>query len=166
MRPLVGRPDGSVEVLGGLKPAARSGDRVVSLSAADVVPLPDGATLAQLPGRRALALDGNGRPFGVPEDFVPVAAVLPVGHLRTLLPASEPLPGSSRLPLFGYTAVAEHNGRLVAAAMRSDSFGWWEPARFGGGDVAAGVAAARAALPGNRLVDHLAVCALENRCST
>ena len=166
MRPLVGRPDGSLEVLGGLGPAARSGERLVPLLRDGVVPLPDGATLAQLPGRRALALDPDGAPFEVPADFVPVAAILPVGHLRTLLPASTPLPGSDRLPLFGYTAVAEHNGRLVAAAMRTDSFGWWEPARYGGGDVAAAVKRARSALPGNRLVDHLAVCALENRCYT
>ena len=166
MRPLVGRPDGSVEVLGGLIPAARSGARLVPMHATGVLPLPEGATLAQLPGRRALALDPEGRPFELPADFVPVAAVLPVGHLRTLLPASQPLPGSSRLPLFGYTAVAEHNGRLVTAAMRSDTFGWWEPARYGGGDVAAAGARAREALPGNRLVDHLAVCALENRCYT
>jgi pyruvate-formate lyase-activating enzyme len=165
MRPLVGRPDGSVEVLGGLQPAARSGTRVVPLTAKDVVTLPDDATLLHLPGRTALALDTGGDAF-VADGFLTVAAVLPVGYLRTLLPASRVDTGARRLPLFGYTAVAEHNGRLVAAAIRTDTLEWWQPATRRTDQLGRAVEAARRALPGNRLVDHLAVCALENRCYT
>src|SRR5207253_3012775 len=73
---------------------------------------------------------------------------------------------SARLPLYGYTAVAEHGGRLMAAALRTDTYGWWEPALYGAAAIGGAVDAARAAMPGNRLVDHLAVCALENRCYT
>ncbi|MBV8194542.1 MAG: radical SAM protein, partial [Candidatus Dormibacteraeota bacterium] len=166
MRPCAGRTDGSIEVLGGLRPAAKSGSRLSSLRADDVVPLPEGATLMHLPGRSAFAMSEDASVAGLPADLLPVAAVLPVGYLRTLLPASRPRPGADRLPLFGYAAVAEHNGRLVAAAMRTDNFGWWQPALFGGADVADAVDSMRSALPGNRLVDHLAVCALENRCYT
>ena len=112
MRPLVARADGSLEVLGGFRPAARSGKRTCGLEAADVIPIPEGCTLMHLPERRALALDTRDRPIEIEADLLPVAAVLPVGYLRTLLPASRPLPGGRRLPLFGYAAVVEHNGAL------------------------------------------------------
>jgi pyruvate-formate lyase-activating enzyme len=166
MRACVGRPDGSLEVLGGLQPAGRSGSRVLPIAAGDLIPLPEGATLSHLPGRRAWAIAPGGEPFEIPDGLLPVAAILPVGHLRTWLPASQPLPGSARLPLFGYAAVAEQGGRLMAAAMRTDGFGWWEPARFASAHLPAAVERARHALPNNRLVEHLSVCALENRCYT
>lgn len=166
MRPIAGRDDGSIEVLDGVRPAARSGGRLRQLTAADVVPLPEGTTLMLLPGRAATVLRRDGDALELGDNLLPLAAVLPVGHLRTLVPATRPLPGSARLPLYGYAAVAEHRGRLVTAAMPTDQFGWWTPSLFGGSDVSEGVADARMAMPDNRLVEHLAVCALENRCYT
>jgi pyruvate-formate lyase-activating enzyme len=166
MRPVVARPDGELEVLGGFRPAASSGGRVIGLDVADLVPIPEGTTLMHLPGRRALALDAKDRPVDVEADLLPVAAVLPVGFLRTLLPASRPLPGSRRLPLYGYAAVVEHHDELRVAALNTDAFGWWEPARYAGSGLTEGIDAARLALPGNRLVDHLAICATDLRCYT
>ena len=166
MRPLVARPDGELEVLGGFRPAARSGGRLVKLEASAMIPLPEGTTLMHLPGRRALALDSKDRPVDVEADLLPVAAVLPVGHLRTLLPASRPLPASRRLPLYGYAAVVEHHDELMVAALSTDAFGWWEPRRYKGGGIDAAIESARQALPGNRLVDHLAICATDLRCYT
>ena len=166
MRVVAAREDGSLEVVGGVRPAARSGDRLVELVADQVVPLPADATVVHLPGRRALGVDGDRAPVTLPSDLVAAAAVLPVGHLRTLLPASEVTDGAPRLPLFGYTALAEHNGRLVAAALATDDFPWWQPGRFTASGLPAAVDAARQALPGNRLVEHLSRCALEYRCYT
>jgi pyruvate-formate lyase-activating enzyme len=166
MQCCIARADGSLDVLPGVRPAARSGSCLVPLSSADVVPLPEAATLAHLPGRRALAFTRGGEPTTLGDDAVPVAAVLPVGHLRTLLPASEPQPGASRLPLFGYTAVAEHRGELVVAALHTDTLDWWAPQRFRRPDLLPAVEAARRALPGNRIVEQLSVCALEHNCYT
>jgi pyruvate-formate lyase-activating enzyme len=166
MRACAARPDGSLEVVPAGRPAARSGSLLRALEKADLVPLPEGSTVMHLPGRRAWTLDAAGRPQALDAPLLPVAAVLPVGYVRTLLPASEPLPRSPRLPLFGYAAVAEHAGTLQVAASRGDDFDWWDPARYGAESLPAAVSAARAALAGNRLVDHLAVCALENRCYT
>jgi pyruvate-formate lyase-activating enzyme len=166
MRQIVGRPDGSIEILDGFRPAARSGRDLVAVAVDDLLPLPEEATLTHLPGRRPVAIDGDGDPVEVGGDWLAVAAVLPVGHLRTLLPATRREAGARRLPLFGYTAVVEHDGDLMCAALRTDTFEWWQPANYGRADLPAAVEAARAALPGNRLVDHLAVCALENRCYT
>ncbi|HXZ99170.1 MAG TPA: radical SAM protein [Candidatus Binatia bacterium] len=87
------------------------------------------------------------------------------------MPASRPAAAAGRLPLFGYAAVGERDGELVAAALRTDSFEWWQPRRHGGRGpwprrLPGAVAAARTALPRNRLVDHLSRCAQEYRCYT
>lgn len=165
MRACAANADGSLRVLSDLRPLARSGRRLVPLLRTEVIPLPDGATVAHLPGRGAHAATRTGEPRLL-ADVLPVAAVLPVGYLRTLLPASQPQPGAPRLPLFGYTALAEHRGELMVAALRSDEFDWWNPVRFRQPDLAAAVAGARAALPGNRVVEQLSVCALEHNCYT
>ncbi|HSP65249.1 MAG TPA: hypothetical protein VLO10_03570, partial [Candidatus Deferrimicrobium sp.] len=166
MRVIAGRLDGSIEILDGYRAAARNGHRLVALDDADLLPLPAEATLTHLPGRRPMAVDSDGAAVPVSGDWLAVAAVLPVGHLRTLLPAATRQAGAHRLPLYGYTAVVEHDGDLMCAALRTDTFDWWEPARYGRADLPVAVETARAALPGNRLVDHLANCALVNRCYT
>ncbi len=163
---ILGRTDGSIEVLDGHRPAGRSGRVLVPLTADDLLPLPEAATLAHLPGRRPLAIDADGGPVDVEGEWLAVAAVLPVGYLRTLLPAGTRNPAAHRLPLFGYTAVVEHDGDLMCAALRTDSFAWWRPDNYGRADLPAAVEQARQALSGNRLVDHLAHCALQNRCYT
>ncbi len=166
MRLCVAGPDGELRVQDGLRPAARSGAALVPLEDAGVRPLPEGATVAHLPGRRAFGFDAEGRPVELDARWAAVAAILPVGHLRTLLPASRPDPGAPRLPLFGYTAIAERDGELVASAIRTDAFKWWEPSRHTSTGIPAAVERASNALPGNRLVAHLARCALEYRCYT
>jgi pyruvate-formate lyase-activating enzyme len=166
MRLVAGRSDGSIEILDGYRAAARSGRALVAVSPDDLLPMPEEATLTHLPGRRPIAVDSDGEAVAVDGDWLAVAAVLPVGLLRTLLPATERSLGARRLPLFGYAAVVEHGGDLMCAALRTDSFEWWQPARYGRADLPAAVRQAREALPGNRLVDHLANCALVNRCYT
>jgi pyruvate-formate lyase-activating enzyme len=166
MRVCAGGPDGSIEVIDGYRAAARSGRALVALTPGDLIPLPEQATLTHLPGRRPLAVDAGGAAVAVEEEGLAVAAVLPVGHLRTLLPATLREPGARRLPLYGYTAVVEHHGDLMCAALRTDSFAWWEPGNYGRTDLPAAVAEATAAMPANRLVRHLARCATENRCYT
>src|ERR1700692_1861792 len=161
MRPIVARPDGEIEALEESRPAARSGAKLVKLEAAQMIPLPEGTTLMHLPGRRALALDSKDRPVDIEADLLPVAAVLPVGYLRTLLPASRPLPGSRRLPLYGYAAVAEHHDEGRVAPLSTDAFGCCEPSRYSGGGLDAAIESARQALPAHRLVEHLAICATE-----
>jgi pyruvate-formate lyase-activating enzyme len=163
-RACVANAGGSLRVLD-IAAVARSGTRLVPLRAQDLIPLPKDATVAHLPHRRVPTLDADPTQ-GRLDDCLPVAAVLPVGYLRTLLPASHPEPHSPRLPLFGYTAVAEFRGELAVAAIRTDTLGWWSPSRFRRADLADAVAAARRALPGNRVVEQLTTCALEHNCYT
>ncbi|TMC49020.1 MAG: radical SAM protein [Chloroflexi bacterium] len=167
MRAVIARSGGILELApSALRPLARSGAHLVPLGEGDLIPLPDEASVAHLPGRRAFAADAEGQPVNIDGGAMAVAAILPVGHLRCLLPASEPEPGAPRLPLYGYTAVAEHRGRLMAAAVATDAFAWWRPAEYRRADLPAAVAATRAALPGNRVVEQLAACALEHNCYT
>jgi len=162
MRLLAARADGALKTVEGATPAGRSGRRLLAFDADELLPLPEAATLAHLPGRRVVTADGK----LLGSQWMPVAAILPVGYLRTLLPATRPQGGAPRLPLFGYTAAVEHDGEIMAAALRSDDFAWWRPELREGANVAAAVAAARDALPGSRLVEHLSRCALEYRCYT
>ena len=62
--------------------------------------------------------------------------------------------------------MVEHHDELMVAALSTDAFGWWEPRRYAGGGLDAAIESARQALPGNRLVDHLAICATDLRCYT
>ena len=120
-----------------------------------------------LPGRRALALDAKDRPVDVEADLLPVAAVLPVGspaHAPTCVATRFRAAADCRCtdtPPSWSTTTSSWSPRSS-----TDAFGWWEPARYAGGGLELAIESARQALPGNRLVDHLAICATDLRCYT
>ena len=143
----------------------QSGDRLVVCHKADMIPLPPGSELMFLPGRTAIGLKGQSL-LPLPRGEQAVAAILPVGYTRLLLPAYETLPGAPVLPLFGYTAVAWERGRIWAAAVRSDENSKWDPAKYNGKDLKRRIDAVRKDLPDNRLVEHLAHCSLTWHCCT
>lgn len=117
-----------------------------------------------LPGRRGVGLDRTGARVVLDQEAV--AAVLPPGYLRTWLPAYEEDVGAPVLPLYGYAAVGSVNGTPHVAALRTDHWEAWNPARYDDREVERGIRAAARALPDNRLVPHLAVCATDYRCLT
>src|SRR5579872_369581 len=85
-----------------------------------MIPLPEGTTIALLPGCRALGLDASGQTRAAAAGARPVAALLPTGYTRLLAPAYEKDPDAGHMPLFGYTAVASLHGKLFAAALALD----------------------------------------------
>lgn len=117
-----------------------------------------------LPRRHAVGRDQSGARVVLDQEAV--AAVLPPGYLRTWLPAYEEDPGAPVLPLYGYAAVASVDGVPHVAALRTDSWAAWDPAGYDDREVDRGMRAAARALPDNRLVPHLAVCATDYRCLT
>ena len=143
----------------------QSGERLVVCHKADMIPLPPGSELMFLPGRTAIGMKGQSI-LPLPQGWQAVAAILPVGYTRLLLPAYETLPVAPDLPLFGYTAVAWERGRIWAAAVRSDENAKWDPAKYNGKDLKRRIDAVRKDLPDNRLVEHLAHCSLEWHCCT
>ncbi len=142
-----------------------SGGTVRACEKVDMIPLPDSSEMMFLPGRTAIGVrQGSIKNLG--RNKFAVAATLPVGYTRLLLPAYEKMAGAPVLPLFGYAAVAWSRGKLWVAAMRSDQTDKWDPALYNGKDLRRRIAAVRKALPENRLIEHLAHCSTEWHCCT
>ncbi|MFO2549288.1 radical SAM protein [Alicyclobacillus cycloheptanicus] len=152
-----------------LFPAARTGAWLTEVEAAEWIPLPEGATLAWLPGTRAIGVDPDtGEMVSLGEDAYAVGALLPQGFTRLLLPGyvkrrSDP---PVTLPLFGYTAVGWVDGGFVVAAHATADPEPWNPARVRDDEIRAAVTNMLEAHPENRLFQHLSGCALEYGCLT
>ena len=137
----------------------------VGCKASVMIPLPEGSELMYLPARQAVGVKKNAfMPLG--RRKFAVAAILPVGHTRLLLPAFHRQEGAPVLPLFGYTAVAWGKGRFWVAATRSDETDKWNPVQYNGPELPKLIAQVKRDLPDNRLVDHLAHCSREWHCCT
>jgi wyosine [tRNA(Phe)-imidazoG37] synthetase (radical SAM superfamily) len=165
-------PDGRLIEEPELRPLARSGWDVGGAGDAPPfdatwIPLPEGATIASLPDRLALARDADGETIRLsPDAGWAVGAVLPPGYTRTLVPAYDEEEGARVLPIFGYAAVGFSHSEPVVAAVRTDPLEWWQPRNFKERDLDAAIAGARRDLAGNRLVEHLSRCATDYDCYT
>lgn len=137
----------------------------VELSDATWVDLPAGADIMTLPGKLPLGYERESGVLEVLEGVQAVTAILPMGYTRTLLPAYE-IEQAQELPLFGYTAVGAVAGRLKAAALKTDEELKWNPVYYNTADLPRLIAETKAKFPDNRIVAHLADCALEYHCLT
>lgn len=152
--------------------AGRTGDRFVELVDEDMERLPRGASLTLIPGGTPVGLTRAGQftaltqnPWAGGRSWA-VGALLPQGYTRTLLPAYTRDAQEQPLPLFGYTAVACRNGELYAAARRTDAPDRWDPTHYDTAGLPAQVREKLALHPENRILRHLAHCALEYHCFT
>jgi molybdenum cofactor biosynthesis enzyme MoaA len=137
------------------------------LDATELIPLPDGVTLAMMPDRLAVGKKRGGKQLALPASRGwAAAALLPIGYTRTQLPAYEKVPGTEPLPFFGYSAVAGMNGRLYVAAMKTDDPRKWHPRAFNKRTLTRLVQEKQAAFPNNRIVEQHAHCALDYSCPT
>ncbi|MBQ7529664.1 radical SAM protein [bacterium] len=142
--------------------AARSGLYLRLPRREELSPLPEAAVLQFLPQRAPL-----GWPAGSSDDEEPlvyegalaVAAQLPSGWTRTLLPAWENLEGAEALPIFGYTAVFYHEDRLWCAAVQTEDNDRWHPCDYALPELEECIKELKKLFPHNRLIDHLAHCA-------
>lgn len=172
-RLLLALPDGTVTEHPTLLAPVRAGDDV-GVAGADerAIPLPDGATLANLPGQRPVGIDPDsgelvtlrevkaGKRLVVPDA---VAAVLPPGYTRTYLPASHRTALSQPLPQWAYTAAGWDGDGIVVHAIHTDRRRHWGAGTHSTPDLAPRVEARREE---SRLTRQLAKCALEYRCFT
>lgn len=161
-----------------LKAAVRSGDALLAPPERPVA-LPEGATLAMLPGRRPVGIDPASGALTVLHEvkvgrrrLVPhaVGATLPPGYTRTFLPAvARPALAVASdtpiLPQWAYTAAALGPGGVMAFALRTDRRRHWSPAAHSTPELAGRVEARLAASP-NPIYRQLSRCALEWRCFT
>ncbi|GER89115.1 radical SAM protein [Dictyobacter vulcani] len=95
-----------------------------------------------------------------------VAALLPIGYTRTLLPAYEKVPDTEPLPFFGYSAVAGMNGKLYVAAVKTDEVRKWHPRAFNRQKLERLVHEKQEKYPENRIIGQHAHCALDYSCPT
>jgi pyruvate-formate lyase-activating enzyme len=151
----------------GWTPAVRSGTEFRPANSEDWIEAPPGTRLQFLEGRQPL-----GWPKGsvFPEPATPlqgslaVAAQLPSGYTRTLLPAYQRSDGKPYLPFFGYTAVAFREGQPWVAALQSDSNPHWHPRHYNPPDLLARIDEHQSRWPENRVLQQLQICATEYGC--
>src|SRR6266704_1017895 len=137
------------------------------LESSDLIPLPAGVTLSMMPDRLAVGEKRSGeRQVIARSRGWAIAALLPIGYTRTLLPAYEKVPCTEPLPFFCYSAVAGINGRLYVAAVKTDDPRKWHPRAFNGRILTHLVREKQAAFPRNRIVAQHAHCALDYSCPT
>ncbi len=129
--------------------------------AEELILAPRGTVTSMLPGRMPLLRGG-----GVAARRTALAALLPAGYTRLLLPAYRRRPDAPALPLFGYTFACVVDDALHVAAMRTDESEDWTPRYFAGGELEARVRARQDADPRNRTLAQLGVCAAEYGCFT
>ncbi len=153
--------------------SVRSGD-VLCGPTERPIPLPAGARLAHLPGRRPVGVDASSGELTLLREVVvrgrrfephAVGALLPPGYTRTFLPGEVKATGPT-LPQWAYTAAAWGGNQPVAWAVRTDARTHWSPQRFSTPELRVRVAEALRADPDNRVLRQLKTCALVYRCFT
>lgn len=150
----------------------RSGGQWLEPCQGEMIPLPKGSTLVSMPGYLAVGCSKDGSPQAIrknpykAENVWPVAALLPQGFTRTLLPAAVPGPGASELPLFGYAAVGFKGEQTFVAAVQSDEYRTWHPVHYNTSGLPRRVKTMLKRFPDNRLYRQLAHCALDYSCFT
>jgi len=151
----------------------RSGEELLGPPEAPI-PLPPGARLAHLPGRRPVGVDPSTGELSLLRDVVvrgrriephAVAALLPPGYTRTFLPGEVKADGPL-LPQWAYTAAAWGGGEPVAWALRTDRRTHWNAVRFSTPVLRQRVEKALQKDPDNRVLQQLKTCALIYRCFT
>lgn len=167
-------PEGNIFDHSYLKITGRSGDRFLLPDPSELVPLPRGSQLFTLPGRDPVGWDEEKKVFtSSPETRVgkkevectAVAAFLPPGFIRTLLPATRMRKASPILPLWAYSSVGWGGGKFWATGILIDPNPHWNPTYFEN-DPILGRRVKRALQKnsGNRLLRQLARCAMEYHC--
>ena len=173
-RLILSDPEGNIFDHPSLKLSGRSGNRFLSPPRSELVPLPQGSQLFTLPGRIPVGWDEEKKSFVSSTNVrlkekevacTAVAAFLPPGYIRTLLPATRLKPKAPTLPLWAYSAVGWKDGKFWATGLFLDPNPHWNPKYFQ--DDALLRRKTHIFLrknPENRLLQQLSRCALEYHC--
>jgi pyruvate-formate lyase-activating enzyme len=153
----------------------RLGNQWVEPLEAEIIPLPQGATLTMVPARLPLGIcleTGNfkslsSNPFTDQDEKVwAVAALLPQGYTRTLLPGFVTPKAADALPLLGYTAVGFKDGNFYVAAVKTDQDEHWNPCHYNTDDLEKLIEIKLQKYKHNSIYNQLAKCSLEYGCFT
>jgi pyruvate-formate lyase-activating enzyme len=151
----------------------RLGPDVVEIPSGDLLHLPEGSKLFSMPGSRPIAWDGRRRAYRPvsrvrigPRTFTctTVAAFLPPGYTRTLLPAASYPAPQPALPLWPYTAVGWDGEAFVAAAIRTDPMDHSAARHYDDRELLPVIEARMSRAPANPILRQLVRCATEYHC--
>lgn len=141
----------------------RSGLEWVVPEENEMIPLPKGATLVSIPGYMPVGINADDKISCL--EHTAVAALLPQGFTRTLLPACVSR-NNEAWPLFGYAAVGLKNEKIYVAAVQTDEHHRWHPAYYNTEGLPARINKMLKKYPDNRIFRQLARCSLEYGCFT
>ena len=146
----------------GLYALGRSGWDALPVPTEEWIPLPDGGSLYELPGRIGIGMDVITGEIRLCDKGWAVAAFIPPAHTGLYLAPYETDKDAPTLPLFCYTAVGWKAGKFYVPAVRVEKDIRQECAGYDDVQIQAGVKKLTSAYPHNRLVRHL----MENCCQT
>jgi pyruvate-formate lyase-activating enzyme len=155
--------------------AGMSGTETVLPEAVELIPLPADSRLFTIPDTPPIAWDSRKRAFltvptvstgGREQRVQAVSAFMAPGYVRTLLPACDYGRKKVHLPLWSYTAVGwdEERECFVVAASRVDTNENWLPRNYDDRLLDPLVRKMLKEMPGNRLLEQLARCAVDYHC--
>ncbi len=151
----------------------RSGHDVVEVRAEDLIRVPEGTKLFSMPSSRPVAWDERRRGFrpvsrvqigGRTFACTTVAAFLPPGYTRTLLPAASYTTPQPPLPLWPYGAVGWDRGAFVAAAIRTDPMDHSAARHYDDRELLPLIESRVGQAPQNPILRQLVRCATEYHC--
>ena len=148
----------------GISAMGREGRDLRLISPEELIPLPESADLVFMPQRKAVGMTADGEVLPLTGNAV--AATLPAGYTRSMLPAFQMEDNAEALPLFGYTAVCVYKDQLYTTAIYTDENNKWDPEHYNTKQLKHLIKKVKKALPDNPLIDHLANCSLEWHCCT
>ena len=146
----------------GLYALGRSGWDALPVPTEEWIPLPDGGSLYELPGRIGIGMDVITGEIRLCDKGWAVAAFIPPAHTGLYLAPYETDKDAPTLPLFCYTAVGWKAGKFYVPAVRVEKDIRQECAGYDDVQIQAEVKKLTSAYPHNRLVRHL----MENCCQT
>lgn len=163
------KKDGSYEVASDFYMLGRLGDLIILPDEVEMIPMPEGATLTMMPSRYGIFMNEDEEFFEYSiddegEEVWALAALLPQGFTRTLIPATRDI--GDELPLLGYTAVGSRDGELYVAAVQTDEHYKWHPNNYNTADLGKLIIDRKIEFPGNKIITQLALCAKEYGCFT
>ncbi|MEA1962301.1 MAG: radical SAM protein [Bacillota bacterium] len=157
----------------GIRMLGRSGMDWVVSEEEEMIPLPKGSSLVSMPGHIPVGVNAeeavsyfNMDPRNRKGTVKAVAALLPQGFTRTLLPASVAPAECGSLPLMGYAAVGLKDDQIYVAAVQSDEHRKWHPTYYNTEGLPQKISVMLKKYPDNRIFRQIARCSLEYGCFT
>ncbi len=169
---VVANASGQIFELDGYGAVGMDGPVRVPLTSVDTINMPHGSELMYLPDRAPVLHNPKNGQFEVlqenpdapGEQLFPVAVFNSPGYIASCISAYQENKNAGYLPLFSYGAVGWHKGRFRSAAIRVDTERRQDLRLMNIQKVTAGVADMQRKFSENRLVQHLAHCALRYGC--